>query len=112
MDTLRVVDDQVGAPTATTEAADAICELLSRDAFVEGVYHYAAEGYVSRCDQARFVFERAGVDVTVAPCKTSDFASAAQRPLNSRFNCEKIQRLLPAPIREWQGPLGEFVERT
>ncbi len=111
MDALRVVDDQVGSPTATTEVADAMCELLSRDTLVEGVYHYAAAGYVSRCEQARFVFEKAGVDVTVAPCKTSDFASAAQRPLNSRFDCEKIQSLLPAPIRNWQGPLGEFVER-
>jgi dTDP-4-dehydrorhamnose reductase len=110
MDALRVVDDQVGAPTATTEVAGAICELISRDEPVEGLYHYAAAGYVSRCDQARFVFAKAGWDVTVEACKTSDFASAAQRPLNSRFNCEKIQKCLSNPIRDWQGPLGEFLE--
>ncbi len=108
---LKVIDDQIGSPTATTEVAGVICELLSRDKPPEGLYHFAASGYVSRYDQARFIFEKLGVDIDIKPCKTSDYASAAQRPLNSRFNCEKIQRLLSEPIRDWQGPLEEFLER-
>ncbi len=108
---LTVIDDQIGSPTATTEVAGVICELLSRDKPPEGLYHFAAAGHVSRYDQARFIFEKLGVDIDIRPCKTSDYASAAQRPLNSRFNCEKIQRLLSEPIRDWQGPLEEFLER-
>lgn len=108
---LTVIDDQIGSPTATTEVAGVICELLSRDKPPEGLYHFAAAGQVSRYDQARFIFDKLGVDIDIRPCKTSDYASAAQRPLNSRFNCEKIQRLLSEPIRDWQGPLEEFLER-
>ncbi len=108
---LTVIDDQIGSPTATTEAAGAVCELLSRDRPPEGLYHFAAAGQVSRYDQARFIFDKLGVDIDIKPCKTSDYASAATRPLNSRFNCEKIQRLLSEPIRDWQGPLEEFLER-
>ena len=108
---LKVIDDQIGSPTATTEVAGAVCELLSRDRPPEGLYHFAAAGQVSRYDQARFIFEKLGVDIDIKPCKTSDYASAAQRPLNSRFNCEKIQGLLSDPIRDWQGPLEEFLER-
>lgn len=108
---LKVVDDQIGSPTATTEVAGAVCELLNRDKPPEGLYHFAATGQVSRYDQARFIFEKLGVDIDIKPCKTSDYASAAARPLNSRFNCEKIQRLLSEPIRDWQGPLEEFLER-
>ncbi len=108
---LKVVDDQIGSPTATTEVAGAVCELLSRDNPPEGLYHFAAAGQVSRYDQARFIFEKLGVDIDIKPCKTSDYASAAERPLNSRFNCEKIQGLLSEPIRDWQGPLEEFLER-
>ncbi len=108
---LKVIDDQIGSPTATMEVAGAVCELLSRDNPPEGLYHFAAAGQVSRYDQARFIFEKLGVDIDIKPCKTSDYVTAAQRPLNSRFNCEKIQRLLSEPIREWQGPLEEFLER-
>ena len=108
---LKVIDDQIGSPTATTEVAGAVCELLNRDKPPEGLYHFAAAGQVSRYDQARFIFEKLGVDIDIKPCKTSDYASAAERPLNSRFNCEKIQRLLSEPIRDWQGPLEEFLER-
>ncbi|MCD6393722.1 MAG: dTDP-4-dehydrorhamnose reductase [Planctomycetes bacterium] len=107
---LKVIDDQIGSPTATTEVVGVICELLSRDNPPEGLYHFAAAGQVSRYDQARFIFDKLGVDIDIKPCKTSDYASAAARPLNSRFNCEKIQRLLSAPIRDWQGPLEEFLE--
>lgn len=108
---LTVVDDQIGSPTATTEVAGAVCELLSRDKPPEGLYHFAAAGQVSRYDQARFIFDKLDVDIDIRPCKTSDYASAAARPLNSRFNCEKIQRLLSEPIRDWQGPVEEFLER-
>ena len=66
---------------------------------------------VMRYDQARFIFDKLGVDIDIKPCKTSDYASAAQRPLNSRFNCQKIQRLLSEPIKPCQGPLEEFLER-
>lgn len=107
---LRIVDDQIGSPTATTEVAGVICELLSRDKPPEGLYHFAAVGQVSRYDQARFIFDKLGIDIDIKPCKTSDYASAAERPLNSRFSCEKIQRLLAEPIRDWQGPLEEFLE--
>ncbi|RKY08330.1 MAG: dTDP-4-dehydrorhamnose reductase [Planctomycetota bacterium] len=108
---LKVIDDQIGSPTATTEVAGVICELLSRNRPPEGLFHFAAAGQVSRYDQARFIFDKLGVDIDIKPCKTSDYASAAARPLNSRFNCEKIQRLLSEPIRDWRGPLEEFLER-
>jgi dTDP-4-dehydrorhamnose reductase len=51
------------------------------------------------------------MDVDVVPCKTSDFPSPAARPLNSRFDCGKIQRLLGEPIAPWQGPLERFLRQ-
>ena len=110
-DSLKVVDDQVGGPTATTEVAGAICEILSRKTFAEGIYHYAASGYVSRCEMAKFVFEKAGIASQVVPCKTSEFKTAAKRPLNSRFNCSKINELLKDEIVAWQESLDEFIQQ-
>jgi len=107
--TLKVVDDQIGAPTATTEVAKVICEMLRRKP--AGIFHFASAGYVSRYEMARFIFDKLSMDVDLLPCKTSDYASAAARPLNSRFDCSKIRALLDEPIEGWQGPLERFLKR-
>jgi dTDP-4-dehydrorhamnose reductase len=106
---LKVVDDQIGSPTATTEVSKAICDLLHQQP--EGLFHFAAAGYVSRYDMATFIVDKLSMDVDVRACKTSDFPSPATRPLNSRFDCSKIQALLSEPIEHWQKPLEDFLRR-
>jgi len=106
---LKVVDDQVGSPTATTEVADAVCTFLSRQ--TRGLLHYAAAGYASRFEVAKFIVERLGLNVGLSPCRSGDFPSPARRPLNSRFNCDKIQAYLDRPIRPWWEPLESFLRQ-
>lgn len=106
---VKVVDDQVGSPTATTEASKAICDLLRRK--TEGLFHFASEGYVSRYEMAKFVFDRLSLGVNLSPCKTTDFAGPAKRPLNSRFDCSKIKILLNERIKPWQVPLEDFLRQ-
>jgi len=108
-DALKVVDDQIGSPTATTEVAKAICELLRKRP--EGIFHFASAGYVSRYEMARFILDKLSMDVDLLPCKTSEFPSAAARPLNSRFDCSKIASLLREPIELWQAPLEDFLRQ-
>jgi len=105
----RVVDDQIGSPTATTEVAKVICKLLQRKP--QGLFHFAADGYVSRYEMAKFIFSSLSMNVDVVPCKTSDYATPAARPLNSRFDCSKIKALLDEQIEPWQGPLERFLRR-
>jgi len=106
---LKVVDDQIGSPTATAEVAGAICQLLVP--MPEGIFHFAAAGYVSRYEMAEFIFDKLSMPVELSSCKSSDYDSPADRPANSRFDCSKIQRLLDEPIKPWQGPLEDFLER-
>lgn len=106
---LKVVDDQTGSPTATLEAAKVICELLRKKP--QGIYHFASAGYVSRFGMAEFILDKLSIDVDLLPCKTSDFPSPARRPLNSRFDCGKISRLLNGPIKPWQAPLELFLRK-
>lgn len=105
---LKVVDDQVGSPTATKEVSWVILELMNQKA--EGIFHFAADNYVSRYEIAEFVFEHLNLDILLKRAKSSDFKSPAKRPNNSRFNCEKIKTILDRPIRTWQKPLREFLE--
>jgi dTDP-4-dehydrorhamnose reductase len=106
---LKVVDDQIGSPTATTEVAKVICELLRIKP--TGLFHFASAGYVSRYGMAKFIFDKLSMDVNLLPCKTSDWKTVADRPLNSRFDCSKIQALLDEPIEPWRGPLGRFLRQ-
>lgn len=108
---LRVVDDQVGSPTSTREAAEVICQIVRKDVFPEGVYHLAAEGYASRYATARFLCQIKKVEIQIEPCKTADFPSPAKRPLNSRFACQKLESLMGFKMRPWQEPLQEFLEK-
>jgi dTDP-4-dehydrorhamnose reductase len=106
-DTLKVVDDQTGSPTATIEAAKTICELLGKKP--KGIYHFASAGYVTRYGMAQFILDKLSMNVKLLPCKSSDFPSPAARPLNSRFDCSKIRSLLDEPIKRWQDPLELFL---
>ena len=106
---LRVVYDQVGSPTATFEAAKAICKLLPN--LPEGIFHFAAAGYVSRYEMARFIFDKLDMTVDLTGCKSSDYPTAAARPLNSRFNRRKIEAVLGELIKPWKEPLEHFLEQ-
>ena len=106
---LKVVDDQIGSPTATTEVAKVICELLRVKP--TGLFHFASAGYVSRYEMAKFIFDKLSMDVNLLPCKTSDWKTGADRPLNSRFDCSKIQALIGEPVEPWQGPLERFLRQ-
>ena len=107
--TLKVVDDQIGSPTATTETAKVICKLVQKKP--QGIFHFASDGYTSRFEMAKFIFDKLGWKIDLSRCKTSDFPSPAARPLNSRFDCSKIKALLDEPIKPWQQPLESFLRQ-
>ena len=106
---LSVVDDQVGSPTATTEAAKVICSLAQKKP--QGLFHFASAGYVSRFGMAEFIFDKLDMSVDLSSCKTADFPTAAARPLSSRFDCSKIEPLLDEPIKPWGSALEYFLRQ-
>ncbi|MCK5172889.1 MAG: dTDP-4-dehydrorhamnose reductase [Planctomycetes bacterium] len=106
---LRVVDDQVGSPTATEQVSAAIRQLINN--MPTGIFHLAAAGFVSRFDMAKFIFDKLAIKADLTSCKTSDFSSAAQRPLNSRLDCSKISSLLDGPIESWQNSLEKYLKQ-
>ncbi|MGA2171719.1 MAG: dTDP-4-dehydrorhamnose reductase [Sedimentisphaerales bacterium] len=106
---LKVVNDQIGSPTATTEAAIAVCDIMQKKP--TGIYHFASQGYVSRFGIAEFIVKSLGLEVRLKNRRSSDFPSAVARPLNSRFDCGKIRPFLSGPIKPWQMPLEDFLKK-
>jgi len=106
--TLKIVKDQIGSPTPTTEVSKAILCLIQAKA--KGLFHYASNGYASRFEVAEFVLREKGLERELIPCLTNEFVTPAKRPLNSRFNCAKIDSVLNYKRGFWQDEVREFLK--
>ncbi len=112
-DELKVIADQVGAPTGADLLADVttlgLRSLLNQPA-VSGTYHCVAGGQTNWHAYACFVIEWArqrGHQVKVAadrvhPIATAAYPTPAERPLNSRLDTTKLQQTLNIHLPDWQ----------
>ena len=112
-DELRVIDDQMGAPTGAELLAD-VSAIALRQAMAQpalaGLYHCAAAGQTSWHGYAQFVLQEGralGMAVRVAqerlvPIKSADYPVAAPRPLNSRLDCARIANVFSIHLPSWQ----------
>jgi dTDP-4-dehydrorhamnose reductase len=102
----RVVDDQTGSPTYTRHLALATWSLIARE--LAGVYHVANAGHASWYEVARRIFEAAGAEELLTPCRTADDPCLAQRPAYSVLSTEKVRRDAGVTLPHWTDPLDEF----
>jgi dTDP-4-dehydrorhamnose reductase len=101
---LRVVDDQVGAPTWTRDLAVMIVTLLEVDA-AAGVYHATNSGSTTWYGLACAALELAGIDADIAPTTSAEFVTPARRPAYSVLDCTRTYALTgPAP--HWRDALA------
>lgn len=111
---LKVVADQVGCPTYTPDLAKTIVDAIEKDIF-PGIYHATGPDQMSWHEFAIKAIEayRAakGIDraVEIAPIKTEDWPTPAQRPKYSVLSNAKLQKEGIAPMRPTQQALSEFV---
>lgn len=90
---LTVVADQIGGPTPAADIARAcltIAERLKKDPSLSGTYHFSGAPDVNWADFAREILRQAGRDVTVEDIPTSAYPTPAERPKNSRLNCDSL----------------------
>lgn len=105
---LKIVEDQIGSPTATTAVSQAILCLI--DLKTTGLFHYASNGYASRFEVTKFILKEKGIQRELIPCLSSEFVTPAKRPLNSRFDCSKIDKVLTYKRPFWKDELREFLK--
>ena len=110
---LRVIDDQVGAPTGADLLADLTAHLLRAtrtQAELGGTYHAVASGETSWHGYATHVIEfarAAGLPIRVARAAieavpTSAFPTPAARPHNSRLSTERLRRDFGLTLPDWR----------
>ncbi|RZI85851.1 MAG: dTDP-4-dehydrorhamnose reductase [Rubrivivax sp.] len=110
---LKVIADQIGAPTGADLLADLTAHMLRAaraNPVLTGTYHAVAGGETSWHDYARIIIEFArarGEAIKVAPDQilpipTSDYPTPARRPLNSRLSTAKLQQRFGLRLPSWQ----------
>jgi len=121
---LRVVADQIGAPTSAgliaEVAATAIARIANTDgdaAGLSGLYHLAPSGAVGRADLAKYVISESrqqGAELMISPegvtpIPTADYKTPAARPLNSRLETKKLQHAFGVGLPPWQDDMRSFI---
>jgi dTDP-4-dehydrorhamnose reductase len=122
---LRVVADQVGAPTSAALLAEAIAGILAggvekirqRCAQTEGLVHFAASGAASRYTIAGAIV--AGLRTRgcalalerMIPVASAEFPTPARRPLNSRFCLTRWHTVFGQTPPPWQAVLDGVLDQ-
>ena len=120
---LRVVDDQVGAPTWCRDLGLATVEVLSQCGAFEtpaalsdrgGLFHLTASGFTSWFGFAEEILaldpERSTQKVReLIPIPTSDYPTPAQRPLNSRLDCGRFTEAFGIELPPWHESLAQMM---
>lgn len=112
-DSLKVIDDQVGAPTGAELIADVTAMALRQsrqDSELAGLFNLVAAGETSWHDYARFIadcLQRQNVPIQAAPgciepVPTTAWPTPAKRPLNSRLDSAKLENVLRLQLPAWQ----------
>jgi dTDP-4-dehydrorhamnose reductase len=130
-ETLKIIFAQVSNPTWARALAEAMArivkmartagkgeERLDPAASINwlsgraGLYHLAGDGFTTRLEWARMILEldplRSEQKVReILPAQTTDFPSAAARPLMSALDCGKFERTFGFKLSPWRDSLRQ-----
>jgi dTDP-4-dehydrorhamnose reductase len=111
---IRVVSDQMGAPTSAQALADVTAELLGRHGAAGlgdagGVYHATTRGYTSwhgfATEIARLELPGLQNPPRIVPIASDQYPSPARRPGNSCLSNEKLLGCFSIELPRWEACL-------
>jgi len=129
---LRIVADQHGAPTSADDlaemtlrviqqiegtASDMKVSLLEAAAPLTGIYHAAGSGettwYGFAAEALRLLQQQDPHQnlATLLPITTAEYPTPAQRPLNSRLDCNKLANTFRYTLPEWKQSLATTIQQ-
>lgn len=116
---LKIVADQIGAPTWCRDIAEATAQVLAQvqspacmsDDARWGTYHMTNAGETSWHGFAEAIRALDEYDETITPAHLvpipgSDYPTPARRPLNSRLDNGKLERTFGLRLRDWRAALA------
>ena len=118
---ISVINDQVGTPTYSHDIADYTLKILDKTEdtgyFPSGIYHFTNRGITNWHDFAEEIFRQAsaqGEELVIKDVKeirTKDYPTLAQRPLNSRLDCSKLEEVFGLRFPAWEDALCRCLKK-
>lgn len=111
---VRVVMDQIGAPTAAIAVADALWRLVERK-HLAGTFHWTDSGIASWYDFAVAIAEEGEAlgllsgRISITPISSDDFPSLAKRPRFSVLDTRSTAVALDLAICHWRTRLRQIL---
>ena len=115
-DHLRVVADQVGAPTSALRIASGVARSLAAQPALSGTWHLSAEGETSWHGFATAIFQGAvergllARAPSVEAITSAEYPTRARRPAYSRLDTGRFQRDFGFHIGDWREGMAEVLD--
>jgi len=104
---IRVVRDQVLAPSYTLDVAPKVWRVLARGE--PGLYHLTNAGQTSFYDFAREIFRLSGLAPSLTPVTAAEYGARARRPPYSVLARTRLAALGEDDLRPWQPALAAYL---
>jgi dTDP-4-dehydrorhamnose reductase len=124
-DSLNIVGDQIGSPASASMLADVtlkIADTIFKDKNFSGygTYNLTNEGVTNWYEYANFIAIEAiqlGLKTKCEPnhirsILTSEYPTAAKRPLNSRLNTNKIKKTFMLELPYWESEVKKVLREV
>jgi dTDP-4-dehydrorhamnose reductase len=123
-DELRIVNDQIGAPTPAHLIAEATASLLhvwldrgvTAEEGFDGTYHVASRGHCSWFDFAGAILlgakERGLIERVphLVPISSADYPTRARRPAYSVLDCDRLEAAFGLQLPTWEAGLAGVLD--
>ena len=113
---LRVVNDQIGAPTyasdIVSDSMKIVDQIMNKKVELADhiVLNYAGAGQISWCDFADYIFECAEIDINLEGIPSSEYPTKAPRPSWSVMDMMKIKSEFGIAPKYWKESVKECIE--
>lgn len=116
-DTLKIVDDQFGAPTWSRMIAESTAQVIARYQGQDGLYNLTSAGKTSWFGFAKAIFELHSLKKKIKTPHLINIPSAeypvpAKRPQNSLLCHEKLQKTFAIRLPDWKDALQMCLEEV
>ena len=113
LESLNVVDDQIGSPTYTVDLAKLLVDMAQTENY--GTYHATNEGYCSWAEFAEYIFQANEKTTKVNHVTTEEYleltgTKQAYRPRNSKMSKEKLLENGFDKLPTWQDAVERYSE--
>lgn len=104
---LKVVRDQVGTPTLTTDLALVINKIIQTDLY--GIYHITNGGYCNRYQWVEEIIHLMGAEADLIVASKDDFSNPAVRPEYAVLDNRLVKERFGIELRDWREGLKDYL---